>query len=514
MKEEGKFCSSSHLSIRSSLFEKGKLNLIQFNNPLFHRARDSALRAISLTSKAALPYRIHLSENLKMNKLDMVSICHLLHSQVIDSSRIRTLLCAGLGTSAQEELEDEGRLIAFVQELRKFPFVNAGDPDIHHLLDEAVEYIYSRLEHLEVLIVDAPQLFLSFHSKLSDASRNLRLAPMTFMTHSLKELFINEAVENNKRCCLISAKNTIWLLIFCEKLEHAAFCSSFFRSDYGFMEEFSQTYEGLSKVKQLAIYVDFEDHKGKDWWSTQYQDVMDRKTLAVHRFLSTTSDHLKSLEVGICGHKKSARSGITIGFVSSLHRSSKSLRLLRLFGINPSWFLNESFSSKECFDLHFLTGLTNFTVDVVTLLSFERFARVLLPSDISTISLPYYCLHHVKSEAERCSDDRHLAQFLESSEIPNLAEVIVPRSPIGATGAPIEEDKELWLKYRKTLEESPMFKDGKVKLRTFVPGDNSKYKIFVIQHWKSAQSKLSCCTDGFVSIHFDTFQLGTTSKRI
>lgn len=59
----------------------------------------------------------------------------------------------------------------------------------------------------------------------------------------------NESINKS-----ISARNALWLLVFCEGLEEAAIgCSLDKNNDAAYLKEYSQDFKGLSRVKNKLL---------------------------------------------------------------------------------------------------------------------------------------------------------------------------------------------------------------------------------------------------------------------
>jgi len=74
--------------------------------------------------------------------------------------------------------------------------------------------------------------------------------PSHFLTQSLKRLFL-EGSEDPER--MMKAQNVIWILVFCVHLRQASLSFILTLDGYNFLLEYSETFGGLSEVKQLAF---------------------------------------------------------------------------------------------------------------------------------------------------------------------------------------------------------------------------------------------------------------------
>lgn len=159
---------------------------------------------------------------------------------------------------------------------------------------------------------------------------------------------------------------------------------------------------------------------------------------------------------------------LSLDHLFNLEESLGSLRHLRLFGF--SWFERE----KAAFPPYLCLKTISLECGLLSLLTNQ--IRIKLPSSLERLVLTCYLTSSDASVAPQ--EDHHLAQVLTSQALPNLKEVVVPSAFIDSEGkvCGAEDAKEwkIWADRRKQLEDDPIFKSGRVKLRKYSPGDMSE----------------------------------------
>jgi len=121
------------------------------------------------------------------------------------------------------------------------------------------------------------------------------------MLNSIKRLEINSVFRYDEG---ILARNAVWILTFYTNLRQAILAVLITFKDSKWLSEYVKIFGGLSKIKDLAIRLDFLfDSKNRStWWGLpsevkQSWKCGSRRSKAVHDLLSVTSGELNSLEL-------------------------------------------------------------------------------------------------------------------------------------------------------------------------------------------------------------------------
>lgn len=323
-------------------------------------------------------------------------------------------------------------------------------------MEMTMENVYDRLISLETLIVGVPSLLFSF-----------RQMPHRFLFTSLKKLLVGLGVMHRWN---LSARNVVWILLFCQSLLEVSLGLFISTIDYRFLVDHGLEVAGQSDVKKLALRIHFEsdDSSRKLWWGSSEGTGgnENRKTKTISRLLNLTKD-LQCLELfANVSYSDGPRNQTPLLYLSSnclasLHRSFESLQHLRLLGISsdqgrplPTLYSN-------------FRNLRVLTIGINFLLDFVQDTRSILPPNVEILYLPCY--------ADVTFEEALLASFLESrhSSMTKLKEVIVPKLPLlvdGETESIPSRELEVWAKNRRQLESYEGFKTGKVKLRKIDKG--------------------------------------------
>lgn len=198
--------------------------------------------------------------------------------------------------------------------------------------------ILNQLPNLETFINPYPellqlQLVMSFHKNLQ---------PFPSMLNSIKRLEINSVFRYDEG---ILARNAVWILTFYTNLRQAILAVLITFKDSKWLSEYVKIFGGLSKIKDLAIRLNFLfDSKNRStWWGLpsevkQSWKCGSRRSKAVHDLLSVTSGELNSLELWTS--RSVDRPGddtkVYEDCLNGLYRSFNSLSHLRIFGPQPN----------------------------------------------------------------------------------------------------------------------------------------------------------------------------------
>lgn len=221
---------------------------------------------------------------------------HLLKSNNQDGKLIKSLHITPPGQLLSQDKRTEG-VYAFAA-ISGLPFALGVQVRANYGIQKAIGFVYEQIHNLQVLRLENFALCFDF-------IRGETGAPQLFLSKSLKRLFIagtqsREGVDHS-----LSANNAIWLLSFCPQLDQCSLAILVSHKDYKFVSELSNSFEGLSNVKHLALQFCFifDSSKRNTWWGLpeeQNQGYLgnSKKTETLYRFLKVTKK-LLSLELGV-----------------------------------------------------------------------------------------------------------------------------------------------------------------------------------------------------------------------
>lgn len=189
-----------------------------------------------------------------MSFVTFISVSHLLKSEGVEGSKVKSLICTPLGEwEKHNRVNNSDEILTFedcYDPLKKGPIDHQTiERAYYSRIRSLLQSIYEKLEGLQTLIIQSPLLVFDF-LRIVDG----KLVPQAFMTNSLTKLYI--AFTSTLKWSL-TAKNAIFLLLNCPHLERAALGFSIHVSDFQYLFDYSGIYEGLSRVKELAIHFDF-----------------------------------------------------------------------------------------------------------------------------------------------------------------------------------------------------------------------------------------------------------------
>lgn len=435
-----------------------------------NRARDDALNsAAHACSQSWQIWNQYALRNSTLDIYDLWNGRHLFLTGLERSedagSRIKTIRFEVRRSRTQQQI----RLIDFAQ-LSNLPISVRKEAREKDGRFKAVQMFYEKLVNLEELIILHPSfMLLSFVQKVDGKS-----VPLPFLSHSLKRLYISKFERGTIRAPL-TAKNVAWLLLFCQNLFEAAFGGlEFSVQDCRFLLDHSQAYEGLSKIKRLALSIEFvfDQSKMSTWWGlglTSSGRDLSKNNAVIH--LLRMTDQLTSLEVFFNDAARNPRDEtyLSSNFTSSLHSSFSSLKHLRLGGIqcdpdNPS-----------STDYSKFTALTIMTLDHLVFQNLLN-SSVKLPTTLTTFILPFYCFFPEDRSFDHFKEDTNLAVILRTRDLPDFLQIVLPSKPLvgGFEYAPASFKAD-WDRKRSALKKEAMITSGKVSLREIEPGELSEY---------------------------------------
>lgn len=325
-------------------------------------------------------------------------------------------------------------------------------------------FILNKAKNLETLrFLHSPNLF-PFLERVNGS-----LSPLYFFAHSLKRIEIGAATGLQKDA---SARNCMWILIFSTHLEVAVLNFSVTLEDVKYLEEYSQSWKGLSKVKYLAIAPLFEsDPKFARWWNKKHLNAEgERRNLkeeSIYNFL-LVSNQLSSLEIWT---RESPESDESVDLIqdclSALQSSFKTLKHLRLAQFPPD------IGTQSLFEFSKFTELKVLAIEGMMLAPLTSWLQYSLPSSLEVIQLLYYCASREQQTLPDFIEDAHVGLLLDNRQIPNLKEVAVPAFPHDISGRAYTSSRQLecWNRSREILKSNEVFKDRKVKLRLLHLGE-------------------------------------------
>lgn len=301
--------------------------------------------------------------------------------------------------------------------------------------------------------------------------RNFQFVPsnlfslLSLSTSSIKKLYLIRS-DPSLTLEVISARNVVWLLVFCQNLRHVSVGFTVSKADFLFLDEFKTTFEGLSNVTRLAIGAKFLFNSQKRrWWIGG-----NKTTTAIYNLLLVTKG-LTSFEL----HEYDSESPSdddTVVYSSCLMSLSKSFGSLKHLRISLS-----RVDPLEPYSLKYnaFKTLRIFSVDRLSLWYLREYEAAKLPLSIEVLYLSCY-VTELSTQRDKLSEERDLARVLKSRSFPNLREVVVPKALIGLDGRPCgdAELRVVWAERRKELEALEIFREGKVKLVKEEPGPFSK----------------------------------------
>lgn len=342
--------------------------------------------------------------------------------------------------------------------------------------EKVAQKVFNRLKNLETLILEDLTFIFSFQLQIDG-----KLTQHTFLTSSLRKLYIPRVNSKMFTRLNLSSMNVIWLLIFIPHLKEAALGVSVTLECLKVLSELSETFTGLSKVEKLALDIgfDFVEADRRTWWGVAGDPSESllgesKKTESVHRMLSVlNASMVQCLELSKNLRDSYQRRGdftyLTSSCFLSLKRPFRSVKHLRLFGFGSG--RNSPISN----DLSYLENLRILALDYYALFTLLHSShQLLLPTSIEILCLPFYS-GRTTTTITAPDEEKVLADLIESNALHNLKEVVIPSNRIGPSAKPLETQHEkIWTESRRALERLEIFKSGKVRLRTVQPGEKSE----------------------------------------
>lgn len=98
------------------------------------------------------------------------------------------------------------------------------------------------------------------------------------------------------------------------------------------------------------------------------------------------------------------------------------------------------------------------------------------PPSLEVLFLDFYLVPPNSKPQDSFKEELLLSEILKVIKFPNLKEVIVPAEPYSDCRDTCDDrsSRQIWAQKRKVLSASPIFKSGKVKLKTCARGEISE----------------------------------------
>lgn len=332
---------------------------------------------------------------------------------------------------------------------------------------------YLRLGQLEKLIVQHPWTLPPFVHPSND-----RLVPMHFFTSSLKYLYMSRWTEDRADETL-SARNCLWLLLFCPQVQELSLGFAFSVRDADFLNEHREAFASKSNVKYLALdfHVNFHKSKKRTWWGQPGESEKNwrggsRKTQALMDFLSVVKN-LRSLELynGGCEKNKGDLDNFFSSCLLGLQGSAKSLQKLRMVGLAA----DEDYLFATAYGI--FEHLKVLSLEKMPLFYLSRHQEISLPSSLEVLVIPHTSFQTWNPEYSFDFVETDLMKVLETRSLPNLRLVVMPAEALDEWGDVVEDVdfRKGWLERRKELEGQRIFQSGKVELRKLTLEEMSEY---------------------------------------
>lgn len=285
----------------------------------------------------------------------------------------------------------------------------------------------------------------------------------------------------------MSARNFIWLMLFCSALNELAIGFTLSETDISFLTEFKESFKNKSKIKKLAIQFRFvaslSGKKNSKWklYGKQCKSGLSKiqKEQALLDLLLVTSG-LQAFEINgtasLESFSEEERPDFRTVLSSGLSSSSETLHHHRNF-----LSLQEAGSGRPA------SSFNSSPFQNVKILSTERHGLVFmkregLRSNIEVIQLTWYVtsagLPTNLGDSQHYPEDADIAALIESDLVPNLKRVVVRKQPISCLNK-VEKSsrkKEVWAKRRQELRSKDYFRNGQIELREAEAGDYGEFE--------------------------------------
>lgn len=445
--------------------------------------RDSALGAIALTSSRNLiRWRPYLFQRVTLHFSNVLSFALFLSNQAGLVRSVRSL------RFLEVRREDPEKLVQ-ITAYSALPGRRSSDPadddfGLRHVgsgMMTITSFLLNCLSSLEELIVDHDIFLFNFQTRDPNVEKTI---PLPFLAKSLKKLYVKLTGPDY---IALSARNFIWLMLFCSALNELAIGFTLSETDISFLTEFKESFKNKSKIKKLAIqfrFVAFLSGKKNSKWKLYGKQCKSglskiQKEQALLDLLLVTSG-LQAFEINgtasLESFSEEERPDFRTVLSSGLSSSSETLHHHRNF-----LSLQEAGSGRPA------SSFNSSPFQNVKILSTERHGLVFmkregLRSNIEVIQLTWYVtsagLPTNLGDSQHYPEDADIAALIESDLVPNLKRVVVPKQPINCLNK-VEKSsrkKEVWAKRRQELRSKDYFRNGQIELREAEAGDYGEFE--------------------------------------
>ncbi|MCO5580399.1 hypothetical protein L7F22_034265 [Adiantum nelumboides] len=217
------------------------------------KMRDSALGAIALTSSRNLiRWRPYLFQRVTLHFSNVLSFALFLSNQAGLVRSVRSL------RFLEVRREDPEKLVQ-ITAYSALPGRRSSDPadddfGLRHVgsgMMTITSFLLNCLSSLEELIVDHDIFLFNFQTRDPNVEKTI---PLPFLAKSLKKLYVKLTGPDY---IALSARNFIWLMLFCSALNELAIGFTLSETDISFLTEFKESFKNKSKIKKLAIQFRF-----------------------------------------------------------------------------------------------------------------------------------------------------------------------------------------------------------------------------------------------------------------
>lgn len=281
---------------------------------------------------------------------------------------------------------------------------------------------------------------------------------------------------------MMSARNMIWILTFCQGLQEAILAFDISHADFLFLQEHSEAFKGKSSVKKLALapsmsaQIDSRLQWGVGSDRTVELKAGTKESQALFDLLSVTRELLClelfpiSTQRRLAAMSEIPKSNFSLDCLSGLELSFSTLKHIRVAGFkmeeHPRLAMEFSkFRALKVLGMDFETIMTICNLDPPS---------TILPS-VETVHLMHYPQRFFSPQMDDV-EGYALSALFESQSFPSLQQLAIPSAPINANNEVLHsaEVMELWKVARSNLEENDEFKSGKIKLRLLGQGDTGE----------------------------------------
>jgi len=249
-----------------------------------------------------------------------------------------------------------------------------------------------------------------------------------------------------------------------------SFQCQFSTQEARFIEEYHQTFNGLSNVKDLALsfYFLHDQSKRATWWGLGWESKRSwktgsRKLDVIAKKISVTKE-LNSLEVRVNANRREEdESDVFSWSLTSPEKSRDSLKQMRVSGLSDP--------EVGTVDYQLFNSLKILCLDLRSLINLSAETDQHLPLSLRVIYFPCYNVDDSQPVYSDFVEEILLVKILRARNFPNLETVGVPRGRWDAkyTEVASTKNKELWEDRREELLELELFTSGRVLLQLLKP---------------------------------------------